>query len=98
MDGPSFVIGNIAKGDDLWNRGDVVEDIWKVLQKGNVLLKAPRRFGKSSIMYRLYEEPRKGFVVVFQDTEGINDPLDFITTLLQVSTRTKPCECGLRKA
>ncbi len=82
MSGPSFVIGNIAKGDDLWNRGNVVEDIWKVLQKGNVLLKAHRRFGKSSIMYRLYEEPRDGFVVVFQDTEGISDPLDFITTLL----------------
>ncbi len=82
MDGPSFVIGNIAKGDDLWDRDDVIEDIWKVLGKGNVLLKAPRRFGKSSIMYRLYEEPRDDFVVVFEDTEGISTPLDFVTTLL----------------
>ncbi|RMG66672.1 MAG: hypothetical protein D6710_12280, partial [Nitrospirae bacterium] len=49
---------------------------------GNVLLKAPRRFGKSSVMYNLYERPRDGFIVVFQDTEGINDPADFITTLL----------------
>ena len=82
MDGPSFVIGNIARGDDLWDRGEIIEEIWRVLEKGNILLKAPRRFGKSSIMYRLYEKPREGFIVVFQDTEGINDPVDFITTLL----------------
>jgi hypothetical protein len=82
MNRPSFVIGNIAKGDDLWDREVTTESIWNVLEKGNVLLKAPRRFGKSSIMYRLYEKPEGGFLVIFQDTEGINDPADFITTLL----------------
>ncbi len=82
MDGPSFVIGNVAKGDDLWDRKEVIDEIWRILEKGNVLLKAPRRFGKSSVMYNLYERPRDGFIVVFQDTEGINDPADFITTLL----------------
>lgn len=82
MDGPSFVIGNIAKGDDLWDREVIIDEIWRTLQKSNVLLKAPRRFGKSSIMFHLYERPRDGFIVVFQDTEGINDPADFIVRLL----------------
>lgn len=63
MEGPSFAIGPIAQGEDFGDRELIIDDIWRVLEKGNVLLKAPRRFGKSSIMYKLYERPRDGFEV-----------------------------------
>lgn len=82
MDGPSFVIGNIAKGKDLWDRQNEVKTIWKALEKTSVLLKAPRRFGKTSIMYHLYENPKSDFKVFFQDTEGMNEPEDFISDLM----------------
>jgi hypothetical protein len=80
--GPSFIIGNIAKGEDFWNREEEITTIWKILEKDNVLLKAPRRFGKSSIMNKLFEYPNPGFIVLFQDTEKLSEPEEFITSII----------------
>ncbi len=82
MERPGFVIGNIAKGKDLWDRKHEINSIWKALEKSSVLLKAPRRFGKSSIMYRLYENPKPDYNVFFQDTEGMRGPEDFISGIM----------------
>ena len=82
MEKPGFVIGNIAKGKDLWDRQKEMKTIWKAVEKSSVLLKAPRRFGKTSIMYRIYEKPKNGYKVFFYDAEGINHPLDFICALM----------------
>jgi len=82
LKGPSFIIGNIAKGEDFWNREDEITTIWKILEKDNVLLKAPRRFGKSSIMNKLFECPNPGFIVFFQDTEKLSEPEEFITSII----------------
>jgi hypothetical protein len=80
--GPSFIIGNIAKGADFWNREKEIKAIWEILEKNNVLLKAPRRFGKSSIMNNLFEHPSPGCTVFFQDTEKLSEPEEFITSII----------------
>ncbi|MDH4164579.1 MAG: hypothetical protein OEW15_18100 [Nitrospirota bacterium] len=82
MDAPGFVIGNVAKGRDFWDREHEVHAIWQALEKGSVLLKAPRRFGKTSIMYSVYENPAPGFKTIFLDTEGMGEPQDFISALI----------------
>ncbi|MEK6528326.1 MAG: hypothetical protein AABZ36_05555 [Nitrospirota bacterium] len=82
MEGPGFVIGNIAKGKDLWDRQEEIKNIWNALEKSSVLLKAPRRFGKTSIMYDLYTNPKNDIKVIFEDTEGMRDPQDFIARLM----------------
>lgn len=82
MDKPSLVIGNIVKGKDLWDRQFEIDNIWSALKNTCVLLKAPRRFGKSSIMYNLYEKPRDGVKVFFYDTEGLKSPEEFISRIM----------------
>ncbi len=82
MEGPSFVIGNFAKGKDLWDREQEINSIRKALKKSSVLLKAPRRFGKTSIMYHLYENPLPDFKTFFLDTERLGEPQDFLSALL----------------
>ena len=84
MSGPGFIIGNIAKRDDFWNREDEINAIWKTLEKNNVLLKAPRRFGKTSIMNYLYEFPDSNFKVFFQDTESVREPEEFISGIISM--------------
>ncbi len=81
MEGPGFIIGNIAKGGDLWDRKAEIARLWRILEKGSALLKAPRRFGKSSIMYHLFENPQEEYKTFFLDTEGMNEPQDFISAL-----------------
>jgi len=82
MSTPGFVIGNIARGDDFWNRKVELEAIWRALEKTNVLLKAPRRFGKTSIMLRVHEKPRDGYKVFFQDTESMREPEEFLSRII----------------
>lgn len=82
MEGPSFVIGNIAKGKDLWDRDYEISTIQHALGNSSVLLKAPRRFGKSSIMYKLYENSGSDCKAFFENTEGTRDPQDFIARLM----------------
>ena len=84
LKGPSFVIGNIAKANDFWNREKEIKTIWNTLEKDNVLLKAPRRFGKTSIMNQLFESPQEGFKVFFQDTESVREPEEFISGVVSM--------------
>lgn len=82
MKSPGFVIGHIARGDDFWNRESEVNIIWETLEKDNILLKSPRRFGKTSIMNFLYENPKSDYRVFFQDTESVREPEEFISGIV----------------
>ena len=83
---PRSTIGGIATGDNFYPRDDIVEDIWNELKKGNsILLAAPRRVGKSSIMQYMEENPIENYKLVFQDIESIksaNELFERIYTLL----------------
>jgi hypothetical protein len=52
------------------------------LETDNVLLAAPRRVGKTSIMHRLMDEPRGGFKVLFLDGQNHTGPADLVTDLV----------------
>lgn len=75
------VIGSPVRGSDLWDRELEIKEIWKALETGSVLLVAPRRFGKTSIMLKLMDAPRNGYRVFYLDTEWIKGPADFIAEL-----------------
>jgi len=83
---PSFIIGNVATGSNFYLRNDIVEDVWSQLKKGNsVLLAAPRRVGKTSVMQYIAKQPTENYKLIFQDIEGINSANEFferIYTLL----------------
>ena len=82
----NFIIGSVAKGENFYLRNDIVEDIWKELRKGNsVLLAAPRRVGKTSIMQYMAEHPVENYKLTFNNIQAINSANDFferIYTLL----------------
>jgi hypothetical protein len=75
---PNFIIGDAATGSNFYLRDDIVEDIWNELKKNNsVLLVAPRRVGKTSIMQYMQEHPIKNYKLIFQDIESIKSADDF---------------------
>lgn len=90
MDGPEFVTGNMVRGDDLWDRKKELLDLLVSLEKGSVLLKAPRRYGKTSLINRLYEEPPRGWTVFYLDAEGSRSPEDFIAAIGELALRKLP--------
>ncbi|MGO8670247.1 MAG: hypothetical protein ACLQVD_02600 [Capsulimonadaceae bacterium] len=75
-------VGPPVRGEDLFGRDAFVEVLWRKLYNGNVLLAAPRRFGKTSVMYRLIDQPREGFRIVHADLEHLSEPVDLILEMI----------------
>ena len=90
VDGPEFVTGNMVRGEDLWDRETELADILASLNKGSVLLKAPRRYGKTSLMNKVFEDPPQGWNVFFLDAEGARRPEEFIAAAGELALRKLP--------
>ncbi len=75
-------VGPPVRGDDCYGREDFVQLLWDKLKVGHVLLAAPRRFGKTSVMYRLIDEPAANYKIVHADLEALTEPADLITQLV----------------
>ncbi|MCK4766172.1 MAG: hypothetical protein KAW12_28495 [Candidatus Aminicenantes bacterium] len=79
---PELVIGNVPRGEDYFGQEHLIERIWSNLEKDNVLLVAPRRFGKTGAMYNLLDFPRGSYIPLYIDVAYINSAADFIVELI----------------
>ena len=77
------IVGPPARGEDFFDREEMVATLWERLEGGSILLAAPRRFGKTSLMYQLLDDPRDGWKPVHVDAESIREPVNFIIALLE---------------
>jgi hypothetical protein len=77
-----LVVGSVPRGDDYFDQKPLIEEVWARLRKDSVLLVAPRRFGKTGLMFRLLDAPRAGFRPVYLDVESIDNPANFIIEIL----------------
>ena len=73
-----LVVGSTPRGEDYFGREDLIEALWARLRKDNVLLAAPRRFGKTGAMYRLLDAPRAPFRPLYVNVEDITTTSDFM--------------------
>lgn len=76
-------VGNPAIGEDFIDRENEVIQILSTLEKDSVLLIAPRRFGKTSIMRKLKDELlKKDDICVFLEVEDVETPERFISEII----------------
>ncbi|AKB30678.1 hypothetical protein MSSIT_3959 [Methanosarcina siciliae T4/M] len=88
-------VGNPAIGEDFIDRTQEIKQILTALKKDNILLAAPRRFGKTSIMRKLERELfGDGNVVIFLDVESVNSPQRFLSEIIMELTDFK--EFGIK--
>ena len=76
------IVGPIPRDENFYDRVDLIEHVWGISEEHDTFLIGPRRFGKSGILCKMYDEPRKGFKVIFIDCEKFEDPYEFFTALL----------------
>ncbi len=79
---PEFYIGSPVESADLRFRGEFVAELWKALRIGHVVLTAPRRTGKTSVMDYLRDCPENGFRVVSVNVQDLTHPADIFLVLL----------------
>ena len=79
---PEFYTGAPVDPMDLRFREDFVSELWQALRTGHVVLTAPRRTGKTSIMDYLRDHSENGFSVVSINVQDLAHPADFFQVLL----------------
>lgn len=84
---PELVIGSVPRGEDYYNQRHLIADLWRRLERDNVLLVAPRRFGKMAVMYRLLDNPEERYHPLYTNVEDINSAGDFMVGLLALFLR-----------
>ncbi len=70
--------GNWVKGKYYLRREDELTKLWGKITRGeHMLLSAPRRVGKTSILMDLAENPLDGYIAIYEITESINEKNKF---------------------
>lgn len=98
MEKVRIVIGSPVRGREFWNRERELKQVWKALETSSVLLTAPRRFGKTSLMQHLVDHPQNGWQAFYFDAEGLKQPECFVAELTIILLREQKFRHLLDKA
>ena len=79
---PEFYTGAPVDPMDLRFRTEFLADLWQSLSTSHVVLTAPRRTGKTSVMDHLCQHPAQGYAVVSINVQDLSHPADFFQSLL----------------
>lgn len=77
------IVGNVPEPDELFGRNDLLDTLWRQIRTNNILLLAPRRFGKTGIMHHVLTCPERGFLPMYLDLEDVDSPSEFVWRLLR---------------
>ncbi len=79
---PDFYTGAPLDSEDLMYRDKFIQELWEALESAHVLLMAPRRTGKTSVMDHLKANRNGGFIVIKENVQDLTHPADFFLSLL----------------
>jgi hypothetical protein len=79
---PDFYTGSPLEPEDLWFREEFIKELHGKLKVTHVVLSAPRRTGKTSVMDHLVAHPPESFVPISIFVQDIGHPAEFILLLL----------------
>ena len=66
--------GQAARGDNFFKRPILINKLWrKIDSDSSIIISAPRRVGKTSLMRYIEDNPRDNFYVVYVITESVYD-------------------------
>ena len=79
---PDFYVGSVVPAEDLRFRDDFIKDLWDSLRNHHLILKAPRRCGKTSVMEHLRASPVGGYAVIYENVQDLSHPADLLLAIL----------------
>ncbi len=77
------LVGQIPEPNELYGREEFIEHLWRMLEANNILLLAPRRFGKSGVMRDVLLNPRPGYLPLSFDLEDVDSPEEFVWRVMK---------------
>lgn len=81
--------GNAVRGKNFYKRENVIRKAWDLIESGNhILLAAPRRVGKTSLMYYLEDNPKSNYHFLYIITESANKENEFFRKIVNRILKT----------
>ena len=82
---PNTVVGSVARGNNYFERQEIIDNIWREIEKDNyILIAAPRRVGKTSVMIHMVENSKEGYKLIFENVQGNKSETEFYKTLYRL--------------
>ena len=89
--------GKPAEGDDFFDRERETRRLWERIDTDNVLLLAPRRVGKTSLMFRLRDgAEREGFHAAYVRVADVTTEIGFVERLHEAAQKLAPAKKAIR--
>ena len=67
------IVGSVVRGDDFFERPKTIKKLWQAIDNGeHILLSAPRRSGRTSLLRHLCENPKENFSLVYVDVSSVD--------------------------
>lgn len=74
--------GQIVRGRDFFKRDKEVARLWKKIENGNsILISAPRRVGKTSLMRYIEDNPKEDYLFIYIITESVSSEKEYYKRL-----------------
>ncbi len=74
--------GKPVRSTDFFDRDQELAELWHLVERDSVLMLAPRRVGKTSILLRMRDQPRDGWQCSFLNVEAVASEAQFMARLL----------------
>jgi hypothetical protein len=75
-------IGIPAQAGNFLERKQETQELWHKATRGHVLMLAPRRVGKTSLLYHMRDKPIQDWVCLFMSVESAKNEAQFVARLL----------------
>lgn len=82
--------GNVPDPDELYGRRELLAHIWRQIGGNNILLLAPRRFGKTGVMMHMVKNPASGYLPIYFELEDVSTPQEFVWRLARELLSRQP--------
>src|SRR5687767_14731468 len=82
--------GPPVRREDFLEREEETEELWHRAMRGHVLMLAPRRVGKTSLLHHMEDSPREGWNCLFLSAESLDAESQFVARLLETASTAHP--------
>ena len=82
--------GSVVRGPDFFGREQELKELWDLLDRVSVLMLAARRVGKTSLLWRMLEQPAAGWKCIVLSLEDLESESAFVARLLEEACRLAP--------
>ena len=81
--------GSPVRGEDFFKRVKLIEKAWDLIESGNhILIAAPRRVGKTSLMFYIIDNPKDRYTLIYNNMESVNSENEFFRLLINKVLKT----------